>query len=118
LFFYPEDDTPVCTVEACNLRDNYALLIKNNIEVIGVSPNDEESHKKFADKFGLPYNLLADTKHKIINLYGVWGPKVLYGRHYDGLHRTTYLIDEKGFIKKVFLKPRNKAHAEEILKFL
>lgn len=116
LFFYPEDDTPTCTIQACNLRDNYGLLKKEGFEVIGISPNNEKDHKKFEQKFDLPYNLIADDKLKIINEYGVWGEKQLYGRKYMGLHRTTFLIDEKGFIQHLFLRPRNKAHAEEIVK--
>src|SRR5688500_1552966 len=116
LFFYPEDDTPTCTVQACNLRDNYALLKSNGFEVIGVSPDDETSHKKFETKFNLPYTLIADRKHNIIDKYGVWGEKQLYGRKYMGLHRTTFLIDEKGIIRKIFLRPNNKAHAEQIVK--
>lgn len=115
LFFYPEDDTPTCTIQACNLRDNYALLKKEGFEVIGISPNDETSHKKFEEKFSLPYNLIADTQHKIIDKYGVWGEKQLYGRKYMGLHRTTFVIDEKGVIRKIFLKPTNKKHAEQII---
>lgn len=115
LYFYPEDDTPTCTVQACNLRDNYSLLKKAGLEVIGVSPNEEKDHKKFEQKFSLPFRLLADPAHKIIDKYGVWGEKQLYGRKYMGLHRTTFLIDEKGVIKKVFLRPKNKAHAAEIL---
>lgn len=115
LFFYPEDDTPTCTVEACNLRDNYALLKKNGFEVIGISPDDVKSHKKFEQKFNLPFILIADPQHKIIDKYGVWGKKKLYGREYMGLHRTTFVLDEKGTIIKIFLKPRNKAHAEEII---
>lgn len=116
LFFYPEDDTPTCTVQACNLRDNYALLIKAGFKVIGISPNTESDHQKFRKKFGLPFPLLADPQHKIIDKYGVWGLKNLYGREYMGLHRTTFVIDESGIIKKIFLRPKNKAHAEEILK--
>ncbi|MGN6354922.1 MAG: thioredoxin-dependent thiol peroxidase, partial [Parafilimonas sp.] len=96
LYFYPEDDTPTCTVQACNLRDNYALLRKEGFEVVGVSPNDSESHKKFEQKFSLPFTLIADPAHKIINTYGVWGEKQLYGRKFMGLHRTTFVIDEKG----------------------
>jgi peroxiredoxin Q/BCP len=115
LFFYPEDDTPTCTIEACNLRDNYSLLQKAGYTVIGVSPNDSASHSRFQQKFGLPFSLLADTEHKVINKYGVWGEKNLYGRKYMGLHRTTFIIDEKGVIEKIFLKPRSKMHAEEIL---
>lgn len=117
LYFYPEDDTPTCTIQACNLRDNYSLLQKEGFTVLGVSPNDSESHKKFEKKFSLPFTLLADSQHKIIDKYGVWGEKNLYGRKYMGLHRTTFLIDGKGIIQKIFLKPTNKKHAEQIVKF-
>lgn len=116
LYFYPEDNTPTCTIEACNLRDNYALLKQNGFVVIGVSPDDEKSHLKFEEKFSLPFTLIADPSHTIINEYGVWGEKNLYGRKYMGLHRTTFLIDEKGTIRKIFLKPRSKQHAEDIVK--
>jgi peroxiredoxin Q/BCP len=116
LYFYPADDTPTCTVQACNLRDNYALLKSEGFTVIGVSPDDERSHKKFEAKFGLPFSLVADPDHKIIDKYGVWGEKQLYGRKYLGLHRTTFLIDEKGTIRKIYLKPRNKQHAQDIVK--
>jgi thioredoxin-dependent peroxiredoxin len=116
LYFYPEDDTPTCTVQACNLRDNFTLLKKEGFEVIGVSPDDEQKHKKFEIKYSLPFALIADPAHTIINKYGVWGPKQLYGRHYDGIHRTTFIIDEKGIICKIFLRPKNKQHAEEIVK--
>ena len=116
LYFYPEDDTPTCTIEACNLRDNYSLLKKNGIVVLGVSPDDEKKHKKFEQKFDLPFTLVVDIDKKIIDKYGVWGEKNLYGRKYMGLHRTTFLIDEKGVIKKIFKKPRSKMHSEEILK--
>jgi peroxiredoxin Q/BCP len=115
LYFYPEDDTPTCTIQACNLRDNYALLKKNGFEVIGVSPNDEKSHKKFETKFNLPFTLLADPGHAIINKYGVWGEKQMFGNKYMGVHRTTFVINEKGVISKVFLRPKNKQHAEEIV---
>jgi peroxiredoxin Q/BCP len=115
LYFYPEDDTPTCTVQACNLRDNYALLKKNGFEVIGVSPNDEKSHKKFEAKFNLPFTLLADPDHTIINKYGVWGEKQMFGNKYMGVHRTTFVINEKGVISKIFLRPKNKQHAEEIV---
>jgi len=115
LYFYPEDDTPTCTVQACNLRDNYALLKKNGFVVLGVSPDEERKHKKFEAKYNLPFTLVADPEHRIIDKYGVWGEKQLYGRNYMGLHRTTFLIDEKGIVKKIFLKPKNKQHAEEII---
>jgi len=116
LYFYPEDDTPTCTIQACNLRDNYALLKKAGFEVIGVSPNDEKSHKKFETKFKLPFTLLADPDHAIIDKYGVWGEKQLFGNKFMGVHRTTFVIDEKGLISKIFLRPKNKAHAQEIVK--
>lgn len=116
LFFYPEDDTPVCTVEACNFRDNYDDLKQKGYELLGVSPNSSESHQKFINKFNLPYTLLADESMKIINDYGVWGPKVLYGRHYDGLHRTTFVIDEKGKIEKIVKRVLSKKATEQVLK--
>ncbi len=118
LFFYPEDDTPTCTVQNCNLRDNYVLLRKKGFQVIGVSPDDEHSHRKFREKFKLPFTLLSDPEHKIINKYGVWGEKNLYGRKYMGLHRTSFVINEQGMISRIFLRPKNKAHAEEIIKTL
>lgn len=116
LYFYPQDNTPTCTEQACNLRDNYSALIKEGFVVLGVSPDDETSHKKFESKFKLPFTLIADPKHTIIEKYGVWGPKQLFGNKYMGLLRTTFLIDEKGIIKKIFLKPKSKQHTEEILK--
>ncbi|TCZ71027.1 thioredoxin-dependent thiol peroxidase [Flaviaesturariibacter aridisoli] len=116
LYFYPADDTPVCTVQSCNLRDNYSLLKQHGYQVIGISPDDVASHKKFGEKFSLPFPLLADPKRSIIEKYGVWGEKNMYGNTVIGLHRTTFVIDEKGVIAKIFLRPRNKQHAEEILK--
>lgn len=116
LFFYPEDDTPTCTIQACNLRDNYALLKQNGFAVLGISPDEVAKHKKFEGKYNLPYTLIADPLHKIIDRYGVWGEKQLYGRKYMGLHRTTFVIDENGMIRKIFLRPKNKQHAEEIIK--
>jgi thioredoxin-dependent peroxiredoxin len=118
LYFYPEDDTPTCTIQACNLRDNHALLRQHGLEIVGVSPDPSDKHKKFEQKFSLPFRLIADPKHTIINKFGVWGEKLLYGRRYMGLHRTTFLIDEKGLIKKIFLRPTNKAHAQQIIKSL
>lgn len=116
LYFYPKDDTPGCTAQACNLRDNYSLLIKKGFEILGVSPDDESSHQKFEEKYTLPFDLLADPGLKIIGRYGVWGEKQLYGRKFMGLHRTTFVIDEKGIIRKIFLRPNTKQHAEEIIK--
>lgn len=115
LYFYPKDDTPACTTQACNLRDNFQLLKDKGIAVIGVSPDDLLSHQKFITKYSLPFPLLSDPQHKIINRYGVWGEKQLYGKKYMGLNRTTFLINEKGIIEKVFLRPRNKLHSSEIL---
>lgn len=115
LYFYPQDMTPTCTVQACNLRDHFGLLRKDGWVVIGVSPDTIEDHKRFESKHDLPFPLLADPEHKIINAYGVWGEKQLYGRKYMGLFRTTYLIDEKGIIRHVMARPKSKQHAEEIL---
>lgn len=116
LYFYPEDDTPTCTVQACNLRDNYAALRKAGYEIIGISPNDTASHRKFKTKFNLPFTLIADAERCIIDAYGVWGEKNLYGRNYMGLHRTTFVLDETGTIEKIIARPRSKVHADEILK--
>ena len=116
LFFYPEDDTPTCTIQACNLRDNCGILKKKGFIVFGVSPDEEKKHKKFEAKYDLPFTLIADADHTIIDKYGIWGEKQMYGRTYMGLHRTTFLIDEKGVIRKIFLKPKSKQHSEEILK--
>ena len=116
LYFYPQDHTPTCTVQACNLRDNNALLRAAGFSILGVSPDDQKSHLKFEGKYSLPFPLIADPDHTIIDKYGVWGEKQLYGRKYLGLHRTTFLIDEKGVIRKIFLKPKSKTHAEEILR--
>jgi peroxiredoxin Q/BCP len=115
LYFYPEDDTPTCTIQACNLRDNYGLLKQHGFEVIGVSPDDEKKHKKFEAKYNLPFTLIADAKHAIIDKYGVWDEKIMFGHKYMGVLRTTFVIDEKGIIRKIFLRPKNKAHAEEII---
>lgn len=115
LYFYPEDDTPTCTIQACNLRDNYGLLKKKGFAVVGISPDEVKKHKKFEKKFKLPFTLIADTNHEILEQYGVWGEKQLFGHHYMGVHRTTFLIDEHGVIRKIFLRPRNKTHAEEIV---
>jgi peroxiredoxin Q/BCP len=116
LFFYPKDMTPTCTVEACNLRDNYNLLKKEGIEIIGISPDDEASHQKFIGKHELPYTLLADTTMKTLNDYGVWGEKSMYGRKYMGVLRTTFLINEDGKIHDIIVKVQSKDHAKQILK--
>jgi peroxiredoxin Q/BCP len=116
LYFYPKDLTSTCTVQACNLRDNYASLTKKGYVVIGVSPDDVKSHQKFIEKNQLPFILIADTEQKILNAYGVWGEKSMYGRKYMGVHRTTFVIDEKGKIERVILKPKSSEHAQEIIK--
>jgi thioredoxin-dependent peroxiredoxin len=116
LYFYPEDDTPTCTIQACNLRDNYGLLKKNGFEILGVSPDNEKSHKKFEKKFDLPFRLIADPEHNILEKYGVWDQKKLFGHEYMGVLRTTFVIDERGIIRKIFTRPKNKQHADEILK--
>jgi len=116
LYFYPQDNTPTCTLQACNLRDNFSALQKEGIVVIGVSPDEVAKHKKFETKFELPFTLLADPELSIIDKYGVWGEKSMYGKSYMGLLRTTFLIDENGIIKKIFSKPKSKEHSEEILK--
>lgn len=115
VYFYPQDDTPTCTVQACNIRDNIAALKSKGIHILGISPDAVKKHKKFELKFKLPFTILADTDHSIIDKFGVWGPKQLFGKNYLGLMRTSFLIDEKGIIKKVILKPKSKQHAAEIL---
>ncbi len=115
LYFYSEAGTPTCTIESCNLRDNYGLLKKHGFEVVGVSPDDEKKQKKFEIKYKLPFPLIADTNQDILNKYGVWDQKKLFGREYMGVLRTTFVIDEKGLIHKIFLCPKNKAHAQEII---
>jgi thioredoxin-dependent peroxiredoxin len=115
LYFYPKDDTPGCTKEACSFRDAYSKFKKQNIKVLGVSPDKEASHKKFETKFQLPFTLLADTDRSIAEAYGVWGEKKFMGRTYMGVHRTTFLIDEKGKIRKIFEKVKPEDHASEVL---
>lgn len=115
LYFYPKDLTPGCTVESCNLRDNYETLTKDGFEVIGVSADDEKKHQKFIDKHNLPFNLLADTDREVLNNYGVWGEKKFMGKTYDGIHRTTFVIDENGVIIKIIRKVKTKNHTQQIL---
>lgn len=116
LYFYPEDDTPVCTKEACNLRDNYKQLQKEGIVVLGVSPDDVASHKEFADKYKLNFSLLADPKKTISEKYGTWGEKNLYGNKVIGMKRYTFLINEDGRIHHIVKKVRATEHADQILK--
>ncbi len=115
LYFYPKDDTPTCTKEACNLRDNYATLKKKGYAIVGVSADEEKKHLKFIKKYGLPFPLLSDVDMKVINAFDVWGTKQFMGKIYDGINRTTFVIDEKGKIEKVITKVDSAAHAEQIL---
>ena len=115
LYFYPKDDTPGCTAQACNLRDNYQSLIAEGYQVIGVSKDSVKSHKKFETKYELPFPLIADEDHIISDAYGIWGEKKFMGRTFLGVHRTTFLIDEKGIIHKIIEKPDTKNHTEEVL---
>lgn len=118
LYFYPADDTPGCTKEACNFRDDYSAYEKAGVQVLGVSPDSVKSHAKFKKKFQLPFPLLADEGHKVCDLYGVWGPKKFMGREYEGVLRTTFLIDENGKIVNVFEKVRPAEHSAEVLSAL
>lgn len=117
LYFFPKDDTPSCTTQACNLRDNYNNLVKEDYAVIGVSMDAVEKHKKFEQKYSLPFTLIADEKKAIIEKYGVWGEKKFMGKTYMGIIRTTFLIDETGRIKKIIQKPDTKNHSKQILDF-
>lgn len=114
LYFYPKDNTPGCTAEACNLRDNYDSFLKNGFAVIGVSPDNEKSHKGFISKYSLPFPLIADTSKKILNDYGVWGEKKMYGKTFLGVIRTTFIIDEKGIIEKIITKVDTGGHTKQI----
>jgi peroxiredoxin Q/BCP len=116
VYFYPEDDTSVCTVQGCSIRDYYKELKKAGITVIGISPDGVASHKAFAEKYKLPFILVADEKKEILAKYGTFGEKNMYGNVVMGVHRNTFLIDSDGIIRKIFLKPKNKMHGEEILK--
>jgi thioredoxin-dependent peroxiredoxin len=115
LYFYPKDSTPACTAQACSLRDSYKAMLAQGYAVVGVSIDDEKSHKKFANKYSLPFPLLADTEHHIVEAYGVWGEKMLYGKKYMGTVRTTFVIDENGIIQEIFSKIDTKNHAEQVL---
>jgi peroxiredoxin Q/BCP len=116
LYFYPQDDTPLCTQEACNLRDNYTLLKQNGYEILGVSSDTVESHQKFIQKYNLPFSLIADPDKKILQAYEAWGEKNMYGKIVLGTRRITYLIDENGIIRHVFKKVKSAEHAAQILK--
>lgn len=115
LYFYPKDNTPGCTTEACNFRDHYEELQEKGFEVIGVSADTEKKHFNFVEKFSLPFILLADTDKEVINAYGVWGLKKFMGREYDGIHRETFVINEKGMIDKIITKVKNKEATKQIL---
>ena len=118
IYFYPKDNTPGCTAQACSLRDGYDALRNHGIKVLGVSADGVKSHDKFASKFDLPFALLADEDKEVINQFGVWGPKKFMGREYEGIHRVSFVIDEKGVITHVIQKPKTKDHANEILGLL
>ena len=115
LYFYPKDDTPGCTKEACSFRDADAIFREKGITVFGISTDDEKSHQKFISKFSLPFDLLADTDKSIVESYGVWGEKTMYGKKYMGTNRKTFLIDEDGQIVKIFDKVNVEEHADEVL---
>lgn len=117
LYFYPKDDTPGCTAQACNLRDNYSILIENGFQVIGVSTDSVKSHKKFEQKYNLPFPIIADEDKVIVEKYGVWGEKKFMGKTYMGISRTTFLIDENGKIKKIITSPDTKNHTNQVLEF-
>jgi peroxiredoxin Q/BCP len=116
LFFYPKANTPGCTLEACNLRDNYERFQALGYEILGVSADSEKRQSNFRNKFNFPYSLLADTDKSVINAFRVWGPKKFMGRTYDGIHRTTFVIDKNGIIEDIILKVNTKAHTSQILK--
>ena len=115
VFFYPKDDTPGCTAAACSLRDHYGDLRKEGYELLGISPDSPKKHLKFIDKYDLPMPLVADENHEIMDAFGVWGPKKFMGREYDGVHRTTFVIDETGKIARVITKVQTKTHAAQLL---
>ncbi len=115
LYFYPKDDTPGCTKEACNFRDDYHVYANNNVVILGISPDTSEMHAKFKSKYNLPFTLLADEGHKVCDLYGTWGLKKNYGREYEGVLRTTFLIGPDGTILKVFVNVKPEGHSAEVL---
>ncbi len=116
LYFYPKDMIPGCTMQSCNLRDNYQILLDNGYVVLGCSADSPERHQKFIAKHDLPFPLISDESKEVLNAYGVWGPKKFMGREYDGMHRTTFVIDKNGIIEDIITKVKTKAHTEQILK--
>ena len=118
LYFYPKDDTPGCTTEACNFRDDYSQYTQAGVVILGVSPDSPKNHVKFKEKYHLPFTLLADEAHKVCELYGVWGRKKMMGREYDGVFRTTFLIDRQGKLVKVFEAVKPAEHSKEVLEAL
>ncbi len=118
IYFYPKDNTPGCTAESCNLNDNYQMWLSKGYEVVGVSPDSVASHKKFADKFNFGFNLIADPETKILQDYGVWGEKSMYGKKYMGVLRTTFVINENGIIEEIFDKVDTKNHTDQIIQAL
>ncbi len=116
VFFYPKASTPGCTAEACDLRDHYSELQKNGYELLGVSADSEKKQKNFKEKYEFPFPLLADESKEVINTFGVWGPKKFMGKEYDGIHRMTFILDEKGQVSRVIDKVKTKEHAAQILK--
>jgi peroxiredoxin Q/BCP len=115
LYFYPKDDTPGCTTEACNFRDDYSAYVDADVVILGISPDTPSSHAKFKEKYSIPFPLLADVGHKICDQYGVWGPKNFMGREYEGVLRTTFLVDANGRIAKVFENVKPAEHSTEVL---
>ena len=118
LYFYPKDNTPGCTAESCNLNDNYDAWLKKGFDVVGVSPDSQKSHQNFIAKFGFRFNLISDTEHEILEAYGEWGLKKMYGKEYMGVLRKTFVIDENGVISEIFDKVDTKDHTNQIIEAL
>jgi peroxiredoxin Q/BCP len=116
LYFYPKDMTPGCTAQACDLTDNFNLFTKQNYKIVGVSADSVQRHTKFIEKYSIPFHLISDEDHVILNAYGVWGPKKFMGREYDGIHRKTFIINEDGIIEQIIDKVKTKEHTKQILK--
>lgn len=116
LYFYPKDNTPGCTAESCNLNENYDMWLEKGFEVLGVSPDSVKSHQKFRDKYGLKFDLIADTDKNIAQAYGVWAEKSMFGKKYMGILRTTFVVDENGIIREIFDKVKTKDHTDQIFK--